>query len=107
MPKEASAVDRDICRVEYDPEKLLSDKQIKAVFDHVSKGGVLDERTSWESVSPELAARCTLRTALEFDPGSGKLVRIHAWLEDTDGSYVTGGDLDPRTGAIARWGCNA
>ena len=107
VPKEASAVDRDICRVKCDPEKLLSDKQIKAVFDHVSKGGVLDERTSWESVSPELAARCILRTALEFDPGSGKLVRIHAWLEDTDGSYVTGGDLDPKTGAITRWGCNA
>ncbi len=107
VPSAAVEIDRDICRVECDPQRLLSDKQMKAVFDHVSKGGVLDERTSWESVSPELAARCTLRTALEFEPGSGRILRIHAWLEDTDGSYVTGGDLDVRTREITRWGCNA
>ena len=77
------------------------------MIDYVRERDPLDERTHGEQVSDELVARCTVRAALELDPSSGRLLRIHAWLEDSDGTYVTGGDLDPKTGAITRWGCNA
>jgi len=110
VPKEAVQIDSQICRIECPPPELISQAVMENVFEYVVKHSVLDERTEGENirqVTKELASRCTLRTALELDPGSGKLLRIHAWLEDTDGSYVTGGDLDPRTGAITRWGCNA
>ncbi|MBR5224073.1 MAG: SH3 domain-containing protein [Clostridia bacterium] len=107
VPKEAKRIDSEICRIERPWHELVSQAVKEKIIEYVVKGRVLDERTSGEGVTQELAARCTLHTALELDPGSGELLRVHAWLEDTDGSYVTGGDLDPRSGAITRWGCNA
>ena len=107
VPEGAERIDSEICRIKRPWRELLSQAVRDNVFDYVVKGRVLDERTADEGVTKELAERCTLRAALELDPGSGKLLRIHVWLEDVDGSYVTGGDLDPVTGAITRWGCNA
>lgn len=108
VPKDAKMIDRDICRIERPTRELLSQAVIDNVFAYVVRHSVLDERTEGEGqVTQELASRCTLHAALELDPGSGELLRIHAWLEDIDGSYVTGGDLDPVSGAITRWGCNA
>lgn len=110
VPEGAERIDSEICRIEREPRVLLSRAVMDNVFDYVVRHSVLDERTEGEGtrqVTKELAERCTLHAALELDPGSGKLLRIHAWLEDVDGTYVTGGDLDPRSGAITRWGCNA
>ena len=107
VPKDAKRIDSEICRIERPWHEWVSQAVKEKIFEYVVKGRVLDERTSGEGVTKELAARCMLHTALELDPGSGKLLRVHAWLEDADGSYVTGGDLDPQTGEITRWGCNA
>ncbi len=110
VPEGAERIDSEICRIEREPRVLLSQAVMDNIFDYVVRHSVLDERTEGEGtrqVTKELAERCTLHAALELDPGSGELLRIHAWLEDVDGSYVTGGDLDPRSGAITRWGCNA
>ena len=107
VPEGVKRIDREICRIERPWHELVSQEVKEKIFDYVVKVRVLDERTEGEGVTQELAARCTLHTALELDPGSGKLLRVHAWLEDADGSYVTGGDLDPQTGEITRWGCNA
>lgn len=107
VPEDAVMFENDLYRIECEPEELLSRAAIDNIYAYVSERGVLDERGSSKSVTRELAVRCRIRTALELDPGTGKLLRIHVWLEDTDGTYVTGGDLDPRTGEITRWGCNA
>ena len=76
------------------------------VFAYVRKHHPLDERTSGQLVTDEVIARCRLCASLVLEPGTGE-VMIHAWLEDEDGSYVTGGDLDARSGRITRWGCDA
>ena len=86
---------------------MLSQAVMDNIISYVSKRGVLDERTSGKSVTKEIAARCSVQAALVLDPGTGKVLMIRAWLKDVDGSYVTGGDLDPISGAITRWGCNA
>ena len=107
IPLDAVLLDNDLYRMACETEQLLSEAVIRSVIAYVRERDPLDERTHGKQVSDELLARCTVHAALELDPGSGKLLRIHAWLEDSDGTYVTGGDLDPKTGAITRWGCNA
>ena len=107
VPKDAVLIKNGIYEIKCEGRELLSQAVMDNIVAYVSERGVLDERTSGESVSKEVAKRCSLHAALVLDPGTGKLLRIRAWLQDVDGSYVTGGDLDPRTGAITRWGCNA
>lgn len=107
VPKEAALIDNDLYEIKCEAKELLSCAAMERIFAYVSERGVLDERTSSESVSPEVVARCTLYAALVLDPALREVVMIRAWLKDADGSYVTGGDLDPKTGKIVRWGCNA
>ena len=59
-----------------------------------------------QSVTDEVLDRCRIGASFVLEPCTGK-VMIHAWFEDEGGSYVTGGDLDARTGMITRWECNA
>lgn len=107
VPQDAVLIENDLYQIKCEGDELLSQAVMDNIISYVSRHGVLDERTSGESVTKEIAARCSVHAALELDPGTGKLLRIRAWLEDVDGSYVTGGDLDLKTGAITRWGCNA
>ena len=107
VPQDAVLIENGLYEIKCEGRELLSEVVIDNIFAYVSERGVLDERTSGESVSREVARRCSLHAALVLDPGTGKLLQIRAWLKDADGSYVTGGDLDPKTGAITRWGCNA
>ena len=107
VPKDAVRIENDLYEIKCEGRELLSQAVMDNIISYVSQRGALDERTSGESVSKEVAARCSVDAALVLDPGTGKLLRIRAWLKDVDGSYVTGGDLDPKTGAITRWGCNA
>ncbi|MBQ7825076.1 MAG: hypothetical protein IJ337_01830, partial [Clostridia bacterium] len=107
VPKDAVLIKNGIYEIKCEGRELLSQAVMDNIVAYVSERGVLDERTSGESVSKEVVKRCSLHAALVLDPGTGELLRIRAWLQDVDGSYVTGGDLDPRTGAITRWGCNA
>lgn len=107
VPQDAVRIENDLYEIKCEGRELLSQAVMDNIVAYVSKRGVLDERTSGESVSKEVAARCSVHAALVLDPGTGKLLRTRAWLEDVDGSYVTGGDLDPKTGEITRWGCNA
>ena len=106
VPKDAVPLERDSCVLECEARELLSEVVMDNVFAYVRKHHPLDERTSGQSVSDEVIARCRLCASLVLDPGTGE-VMIHAWLEDEDGTYVTGGDLDSRSGMITRWGCNA
>ena len=107
VPKEAVLIQNDQYEIRCEGRELLSQAVMDNIFAYVAERGVLDERTRQGSVTRELAQQCRLFAALELDPGTGKLVRMRAWLEDADGSYVTGGDLDLKTGAIIRWGSNA
>lgn len=107
VPEEVVLLDQDICRFERPAEQILSQAVIRNIIEYVRQNDPLDERGCGEQVSDEVLARCSVHAALELEPGSGTLLRIHAWLEDSDGTYVTGGDLNPRTGEITRWGCNA
>ena len=107
IPQDAVLIENGLYEIKCEGRELLSEAVMDNIFDYVSKHGVLDERTSGESVSKEVVKRCSIQAALVLDPGTGKVLRIRAWLKDVDGSYVTGGDLDPKTGAITRWGCNA
>ena len=106
VPRDAVLLDSDPCMMKCEADELLSAQTIKSIYEYVAGRSVLDERTSGGIVTQELAARCSLRTSLMLEPGTGNIVLIRAWLEDTDGTYVTGGDLDPETGEIMRWGCN-
>lgn len=106
VPKEAVPIDRDLCILRCEAKELLSEATMDNVFDYVRKHHPLDERTSGQSVTDEVIDRCRIGASLVLEPGTGE-VMIHAWLEDEDGSYVTGGDLDARSGRITRWGCNA
>lgn len=107
VPKDAVLIENDLYEIKCEGRELLSQAVMNNIVSYVSQHGVLDERTSGKSVTKEIAARCSVQAALVLDPGTGKLLRIRAWLKDVDGSYVTGGDLDPKSGAITRWGCNA
>ena len=106
VPKEAVLIQNDRYEIRCEGNELLSQAVIENIFAYVTEHGVLDERTRQGSVTRALAGRCGLLAALELNPGTGELVRMRAWLEDADGSYVTGGDLDLKTGAIIRWGSN-
>lgn len=107
IPPEAVPIDRNICRLECSAEELLSQEAIKGILSYVRSHRPLDERTEGDGVTDDVLDRCTVCAALELNPGTGELIRIHAWIEDSDGSYVTGGDIDLKTGEITRWGCNA
>ena len=106
IPDDAVRIDSDPCVMQCEAEELLSAQTIKSIYEYVAGRSVLDERTSGQLVTQGLIARCKLRTSLMIEPGTGKIVLIRAWMEDTDGTYVTGGDLDPEIGGIVRWGCN-
>lgn len=114
VPEEAKRIEHDIYsdyEMECEPGKMLSHAAIEGILNYVKKHTTLDERTcGWGETMPmtqEMIERCTLHTAYVVDPASGKLAMIRAWLTDVDGSYVTGGNLNPITGAVARWGCDA
>lgn len=106
VPKEAVPIDRDLCILRCEAKELLSEATMDNVFAYVRKHHPLDERTSGESVTDEVIDRCRSGASLVLEAGTGEVI-IHAWLEDEDGSYVSGGDLDARSGRITRWGCNA
>lgn len=106
VPKDAVPIDRDLCILRCEAKELLSEATMDNVFAYVRKHHPLDERTSGQSVTDEVIDRCRIGASLVLEPGTGE-VMIHAWLEDEDGSYVSGGDLDARSGRITRWGCNA
>ena len=107
VPGDAVPLDRDHCVIECDAEELLSQAVIGGIVEYIRRHGALDERTHGGRVSDETLNRCTLHASLVMDPDSGTPLHMRAWLEDVDGSYVTGGELDLKTGAIVRWGCNA
>lgn len=103
VPKNAVPLDPDLCIIECEATELLSQAVIDNLFAYVREKHPLDERTSSDTVSDTVIDRCKLRAALVLEPRSCDLT-IHAWLEDEDGAYVTGGDLAPKSGAITRWG---
>lgn len=107
VPHEAVLFDDDLYEIKCETHELISQAVMDQVRAYVSKRGVLDERTSGERVTREIAQRCSMHAALVLEPGTGKLLHIRVWLNDVDGSYVTGGDLDLKTGEIIRWGCDA
>lgn len=107
VPGDAVPLDREHCVIECDAEELLSQAMIGGIVEYIRRHGALDERTHGEQVSDETLNRCTLHASLVMDPDSGTPLHMRAWLEDVDGSYVTGGELDLKTGAIVCWGCNA
>lgn len=106
VPKDAVPIDRDLCILRCEAKELLSEATMDNVFAYVRKHHPLDERTSGQSVTDEVIDRCRIGASLVLEAGTGEVI-IHAWLEDEDGSYVSGGDLDARSGRITRWGCNA
>ncbi len=109
VPREAVLLESDPYIIECEPTELLTQEMIDGVFAYLRAHHPLDERTCGQSVNEwvndALIDRCRLRTSLVFEPTTGELI-IRAWLEE-DGDYVTGGDLDPKSGAVTRWGCNA
>lgn len=105
VPKNAVPLNPDLCIIEYEATELLSQAVIDNILAYIREKHPLDERTSSDTVSDTVIDRCKLRTSLMLEPGSCVL-SIHVWLEDEDGTYVTGGELDPKSGAIVRWGRN-
>lgn len=105
-PQEGVIIEGEPCEIKGEAGEILSREVMDKVLSYISEHNVLDERGLGGVVTAELAAACSMHASLVMQPGTGELLSVHVWLEDGEGSYVTGGDLGVQTGAIIRWGCN-
>lgn len=105
-PQEGALIEGDLYEIRAEATRILSRETVNRMREYIVERRAIDERGTGSVVTAELIEECRMYAALVMDPATGELLKIRVWFEDENGSYVTGGDIEPRSGAIIRWGCN-